>query len=105
GQEVGGDGVFSLGMIAELEHPIREIGPWMYKRLFWEAGAVGQVLYLQAEASGLRSTGIGCYYDDPMHELFGLKGPRFQDLYHFTMGGNVDDPRLTTEPAYPQSLV
>ena len=100
GQDIGGDGVFSLGMIAELQDPVKNIGPWMYRRLFWESGIVGQILYLQAEAAGIRSTGIGCYYDDPMHELLGLKDRRYQDLYHFTMGGNVEDIRLTTEPAY-----
>ena len=100
GQEIGGDGAFSLGMIAELEDPVRNTGPWMYRRLFWESGVIGQILYLQAEAAGIRSTGIGCYFDDPMHELLGLKDRRYQDLYHFTMGGNVEDPRLTTEPAY-----
>ena len=34
---------------------------------------VGQVLYLEAEETGLRSTGIGCYVDDPVHEAFGIK--------------------------------
>jgi SagB-type dehydrogenase family enzyme len=100
GQEIGGDGVFSLGMIAEFEEAIRNVGAWMYRRLFWEAGFVGQILYLEAEAAGIRATGIGCYFDDPMHELLGLKDRRFQDLYHFTMGGPVEDQRLTTEPAY-----
>lgn len=100
GQEIGGDGVFSLGMIAEFEQPIRTIGAWMYRRLFWESGFLGQILYLEAEAAGIRATGIGCYFDDPMHELLGLKGRQFQDLYHFTMGGPVEDQRLTTEPAY-----
>jgi SagB-type dehydrogenase family enzyme len=102
GQEIGGAGVFSLGMIADFKSAIRDIGPWMYRRLFWESGVIGQVLYLQAEAAGIRSTGIGCYFDDPMHELLGLKDHRYQDLYHFTMGGNVEDSRLTTEPAYPE---
>ncbi len=99
-QDIGGNGVFSLGMIAEFEEPIRTIGSWMYRGLFWEAGFVGQILYLEAEAAGIRATGIGCYFDDPMHELLGLKGRQFQDLYHFTMGGPVEDERLTTEPAY-----
>lgn len=63
---------------------------------------VGQMLYLEAEAAGLRGTGIGCYFDDPVHEIFGLEGRAFQSLYHFTVGGAVDDPRLTTLPAYPE---
>ncbi|MGH9857497.1 MAG: nitroreductase, partial [Acidobacteriota bacterium] len=73
GQDLAGDGVFSLGMIAEFEDSIRSTGPWLYPRLFWEAGLIGQVLYLEAEAAGIRGTGIGCYYDDPMHELLGIK--------------------------------
>ncbi|MCH7790932.1 MAG: SagB/ThcOx family dehydrogenase [Planctomycetes bacterium] len=99
-QDIAGDGAFSLGMIAEFEAPLRRYGAWFYRRLFWEAGAIGQVLYLEAEAAGIRSTGIGCYFDDPVHDVFGLRGPRYQSMYHFTMGGPVEDARLTTLPAY-----
>ena len=62
---------------------------------------VGQVLYLEAEAAGVRGTGIGCVFDAPVHRALGLEGLKYQSLYHFTMGGPVDDPRLTTWPAYP----
>jgi SagB-type dehydrogenase family enzyme len=100
-QEIASDGVFSLGMIAEYEAPLARYGAWYYRRLFWEAGLVGQVLYLEAEASGIRGTGIGCYFDDPMHSVLGLTNRQYQDLYHFTMGGPVEDKRLTTLPPYP----
>jgi SagB-type dehydrogenase family enzyme len=40
--------------------------------LLREAGLVGQVLYLEAEAAGVRGTGIGCFFDDPVHQAFGL---------------------------------
>ncbi|HSP06558.1 MAG TPA: SagB/ThcOx family dehydrogenase [Acidobacteriota bacterium] len=100
GQAIAADGAFALGMLAEFEDPVRSGGAWLYRRLFWEAGFVGQILYLEAEAAGIRSTGIGCYFDDPMHELLGLAGKQFQSLYHFTVGGPVEDSRLTTEPAY-----
>jgi SagB-type dehydrogenase family enzyme len=99
-QEIASEGVFSLGMIAEYEAPLARYGAWFYRRLFWEAGLIGQVLYLEAEASGIRGTGIGCYFDDPMHAVLGLSDRRFQDLYHFTMGGPVEDKRLMTLPAY-----
>jgi SagB-type dehydrogenase family enzyme len=99
-QDIASDGAFSLGMLAEFGDAIRQHGAWWYRRLFWEAGVLGQVLYLEAEAAGIRGTGIGCYFDDAFHDLLGLKGDAFQDLYHFTMGGPVDDPRLTTLPAY-----
>lgn len=101
-QGIASDGCFSLGMIAEYEEPLELYGPWFYPRLFWEAGVIGQVLYLEAEAAGIRSTGIGCYFDDPMHELLGLKDRKYQDLYHFTVGGHIEDTRLTTLPSYPE---
>jgi SagB-type dehydrogenase family enzyme len=99
-QEIAGDGAFSLGMIAEYQASLFAQGPWFYRRLFWEAGVIGQVLYLEAEAAGVRATGIGCFFDDPVHQAFGLNDLAFQSLYHFTVGGSVDDPRLTTLPPY-----
>jgi hypothetical protein len=99
-QQIAGDGAFSLGMIAEYQASLVAHGPSFYRRLFWEAGAIGQVLYLEAEAAGVRSTGIGCFFDDPVHQVFGLSDLAFQSLYHFTVGGPVDDARLTTLPAY-----
>ena len=98
-QDIAADGAFSLGMIAEFRGPI-SAGAFRYRRLFWEAGVLGQVLYLEAEAAGVRATGIGCYFDDAFHEVLGLEGDRFQSLYHFTVGGAVDDSRLTTLPPY-----
>ena len=100
GQDIAGEGAFSLGMIAEYRESLATHGPWFYRRLYWEAGAIGQVLYLEAEAAGVRATGIGCFFDDPVHQVFGFKDLAFQSLYHFTVGGAVDDPRLTTLPAY-----
>jgi hypothetical protein len=46
--------------------------------LFWETGMIGQVLYLEAEAYGIRSTGIGCYFDDLSHSYLGLKDNEYQ---------------------------
>ncbi len=100
-QDIAGAGFFSLGMVARLESSLRERGEWFYRRLFWECGLIGQVLYLEAEAAGARSTGIGCFYDDPVHDTLGLSGHEWQSLYHFSMGMPVDDGRLTTEPGYP----
>ena len=120
GQDIASDGCFSLGMLAEFDAALAEGGPAAYRRLFWEAGAIGQALYLEAEAAGVRGTGIGCFFDDGVHELLGLEGGidapardapgppaaragaiPLQSLYHFTVGGPVDDPRLTTHPGYP----
>jgi hypothetical protein len=32
--------------------------------------------------------------------VLGLKTLRYQSLYHFTMGGPVEDPRLRSLPPY-----
>ena len=100
GQDIAGDSAFSLGMIAEFESSLRRHGPWFYRRLFWETGVIGQVLYLEAEATGVRATGIGCFFDDPVHQVMGFNDAMFQSLYHFTTGGHVEDTRLTTLPPY-----
>jgi SagB-type dehydrogenase family enzyme len=99
-QDIAGDSAFSLGMIAEFASGLHRYGPWFYRRLFWETGVIGQVLYLEAEATGVRATGIGCFFDDPVHEVLGFNDVSFQSLYHFTTGGHVEDPRLTTLPPY-----
>jgi SagB-type dehydrogenase family enzyme len=99
-QDIAGEGAFSLGMIAEFESSLHQHGPYFYRRLFWETGLIGQVLYLEAEAAGVRATGIGCFFDDPVHQVMGFNDASFQSLYHFTIGGPVEDPRLTTLPPY-----
>ncbi|MDF0676290.1 MAG: SagB/ThcOx family dehydrogenase [Nitrospira sp.] len=99
-QDIAGDSAFSLGMLAEFEGTLRDRGAWWYPRMFWEAGLLGQVLYLEAEAAGVRATGIGCFFDDPVHEIVGIQGLAIQSLYHFTIGGPVEDRRLQTLPPY-----
>ncbi|MBI3777495.1 MAG: SagB/ThcOx family dehydrogenase [Gammaproteobacteria bacterium] len=100
-QEIAADGAFAVAMLAEFERQLAAYGPWFYRRLYWECGILGQLLYLEAEAHGLQATGIGCFFDDPVHEVLGLRDRRYQSLYHFTLGGGVEDVRLTTHPPYP----
>jgi SagB-type dehydrogenase family enzyme len=99
-QDIAADGAFSLGMLARFEAVLRERGAAAYRELFWEAGMIGQALYLAAEAAGVRGTGIGCYFDDVLHRALGLAGHDWQSLYHFTIGGAVEDLRLRTVPPY-----
>jgi hypothetical protein len=73
-QDIAADGFFSLAMIAEFDRSLDEYGPSFYRQLFRESGVVGPVLYLEAEAAGVRATGIGCFYDDPVHDVLGLTG-------------------------------
>lgn len=99
-QDIASDGVFSCGMLTRFRDTLESAGPSGYPRLFWETGLIGQLLYLEAEAGGVRATGIGCFFDDLVHELLGIDDDRWQSLYHFTVGGPVEDTRLQTLPAY-----
>ncbi|VTZ23776.1 SagB-type dehydrogenase domain-containing protein [Methylocella tundrae] len=101
-QPISGKGCFSLAMVADFDHTLREDGAFGYRRLHWEAGLIGQSLYLWATAAGLSGTGIGCFFDDEVHALLGLPvaETQFQDLYHFTVGAPIEDPRILTLPAY-----
>jgi SagB-type dehydrogenase family enzyme len=120
-QSIAAEGVFAMAMLAEFEGTLETYGSWFYRRFYWECGVIGQLLYLEAEACGIQATGIGCFFDDPVHELLGLmpsphSSPaggrggvgqhahmtwRYQSLYHFTLGGGVEDARLTSLPPYP----
>jgi len=86
-------------MLAEFDSNIQD-KPWQYRQLFWEAGMLGQTLYLEAEAADVRATGIGCYFDDTMHEILGIENTALQSMYHFTVGTAITDERIATEPAY-----
>ena len=87
-------------MLSRFEQTLRKTGAWSYPQLYWECGIIGQVLYLESEAQGIQGTGIGCFFDDPVHDFLGLHDLQFQNLYHFTVGGAVHDRRILTLPPY-----
>ncbi|MEO5347060.1 MAG: hypothetical protein H7834_11875 [Magnetococcus sp. YQC-9] len=98
-QEIASNGVLTLGMVGDFPEALSS-APWLYRQLYWEAGMMGQTLYLEAESAGMRGTGIGCFLDDLFHQLIGLRSARFQSLYHFTLGRAIVDERLRTEAPY-----
>ncbi len=104
-QAIASDGCFCMAMLAEFESSLSQFGPAVYPRLFWECGFIGQLLYLEAERAGVRGTGIGCFFDDALHQVIGLPDRSLQSLYHFTLGGPVEDTRITTLPAYDRTPV
>lgn len=99
-QDIASNGAFSLGMLCNFSYQLTKYGAHRYKELYWECGAIGQQLYLEATSMGLSGTGIGCFLDDDMHKLLGLKNNRYQILYHFTVGRGYVDSRILTRPAY-----
>jgi len=101
-QRKAADACFTACMLSEFEEPLNRFGAWIYPYLFWECGILGQLLYLEAEAHGLRGCGIGCFFDDPLHETIGFKGLEYQDLYHFAVGYPLQEIGVTTLPAYEE---
>jgi len=98
-QDIASNSTFTVLFIAEFAAPIGD-NPAAWRHLHWEAGMLGHCLTLEAEAAGWRGTGIGCFFDDAVHEVLGLNDSRYQVVYHFAIGIPVDDARLTTLPAY-----
>ncbi len=98
-QDIASDGVFTAAMIARFKETIEHC-PERYRYIHWEAGMIGQVLYLGAEAQGMRGTGMGCFFDDSVHAVLGLSDSAYQDIYHFAVGKPIEDPRLATLPPY-----
>ena len=98
-QDIASHSAVTFMFIAEFAAPIQD-NPAAWRHLHWEAGMLGHCLTLEAEAAGWRGTGIGCFFDDAVHEVLGLTGTHYQVIYHFALGIPIDDARLTTLPAY-----
>ncbi|KAI5055159.1 hypothetical protein GOP47_0030304 [Adiantum capillus-veneris] len=76
-QDIAADSCFTVAMIGRLD-VLKEKGAWMYPRLLWESGLLGQLLYLEAHAIGISGAGIGSYFDDKVHNILGLRNKEFQ---------------------------
>ncbi len=98
-QNIASDSALCISMLAEFENTIKD-APWRYRQLFWEAGMIGQSLYLEAEAANISGTGIGCFFDDAVHETLGINNTALQSIYSFTVGTAIRDTRLVSLPPY-----
>jgi SagB-type dehydrogenase family enzyme len=94
GQELAGNACVAFSMIADLERCARLWGNRGYRYAHFEAGTIGQRLYLASEAMGFRSTGIGAFYDDHVHRYLDIPPERGQVVYHFACGYPVPDQRI-----------
>jgi SagB-type dehydrogenase family enzyme len=94
GQDLAGNACVAVSMIGDFETATRIYGDRGYRYVHFEAGALGQRLYLAAEALGLRATGIGAFFDDEVHKYLTLAPESGQVVYHFAVGYPVFDPRL-----------
>lgn len=95
GQDLAGNACVAFSMIADIDRAVRAHGDRGYRYVHFEAGAIGQRLYLAAEALGLQATGIGAFFDDQVHRYLNLPpSAQQQVVYHFAIGHAVPDPRL-----------
>jgi SagB-type dehydrogenase family enzyme len=94
GQELAGNACVAFSMIGDLDRAIRAHGDRGYRYVHFEAGAIGQRLYLAAEGHGLGATGIGAFFDDEVHRYLNLTPQQGQVVYHFAIGHPVPDPRV-----------
>jgi SagB-type dehydrogenase family enzyme len=86
----------AFSMLADLEKAGKVFGNRGYRYAHFEAGMIGQALYLGAEALGLNATGMGAFYDDDVHKYLALSPDQGQVIYHFAVGKAVPDDRLIT---------
>ena len=71
-QALAGNACFAISMIADLAEAAQRFGNRGYRYVYFEAGTIGQRLYLGAEALGWNATGIGAFYDDDVHCYLGF---------------------------------
>jgi SagB-type dehydrogenase family enzyme len=71
-QSLAGNSCFTVSMIADLAGAAAVFGNRGYRYAHFEAGAIGQRLYVGAEALGWNATGIGAFYDDDVHRYLGF---------------------------------
>ncbi len=94
GQDLAGNACVAFSMLADLDRATAVHGDRGYRYAHFEAGAIGQRLYLAAEALGLGATGIGAFFDDEVHQYLNLTPEQGQVVYHFAIGYPVLDTRL-----------
>jgi len=97
GQQLAGNACLTFSMIGDLARATDIYGDRGYRYVHFEAGAIGQCLYLAAGALGLDATGIGAFYDDEVHRHLSLTPIQGQVIYHFAIGHPVPDPRISNE--------
>ena len=71
-QALAGNACLAFSMVADLAGAAKIFGNRGYRYVHFEAGAIGQRLYLGAEALGWNATGIGAFYDDDVHRYLGF---------------------------------
>jgi SagB-type dehydrogenase family enzyme len=94
GQGLAANACVAFSMVGDFENATRSYGNRGYRYVHFEAGAIGQRMYLASEALGLRATGIGAFFDDRVNRYLNLSPELGQVVYQFAIGYAVPDLRL-----------
>jgi SagB-type dehydrogenase family enzyme len=86
GQDKAGSCAVAFFGIGHLRHATETLGDRMYRDLLIEAGAIGQRIYLAAEAAGLAARNLAAFRDDALNRLLDLEGGEHAVL-HLTLAG------------------
>ena len=89
GQRKAGTAAAGFLMVAKLTSAAARAGDRSYRDLLIESGAIGQRVYLAAEAAGLAARNLAAFVDDALNELMELDG-RNEAVIHLTMLGCGD---------------
>jgi SagB-type dehydrogenase family enzyme len=90
-QALVGNACFAVSMVADLAKAAQVFGNRGYRYVHFEAGAIGQRLYLGAEALSWNATGIGAFYDDDVHRYLG-----FLEEIDGSLGSSLDAAEQST---------
>ena len=85
-QTKAGTAALGVLMVAKLADSALRAGDRSYRDLLLEAGALGQRIYLAAEAAGLTARNLAAFLDADLNALAGLDGTR-EAVVHLTMVG------------------
>jgi SagB-type dehydrogenase family enzyme len=89
GQDKAGEAAVGIAMVGAIEASAARRGDRAYRDLCIECGAIGQRIYLAAEALGLAARNLAAFTDARMNDLAGVDGRR-EAVLHLTMLGHGD---------------
>jgi SagB-type dehydrogenase family enzyme len=85
-QKMAGEAAVGFLMVGRIAAAVAQREERSYRDLLVEAGAIGQRVYLAAEAAGLAARNLAAFRDDELNDLLGLDGQR-EAVIHLTMFG------------------
>ena len=100
-QPIASDCAFTVSYVAPFSATLNAAGAIGYRYMHWQAGILAHQVYLSATDNNLTATGIGCFFDDPWHELLGFhNNDNYQFVYHIAVGHAFTDNRITSLSGY-----